>query len=170
MEESMIGLLSVGMGKVQYRHLDREERTALEAGLHAFLNRLPHRRDVVDFLFDFLTTSEWIMLSRRLRIARRLLAGKSHLEISQELHAGLATIQMVDRWLRKKFENYRRDIPPLLEKISREMEKKTQKKHPIPLDPLSLRSVRKRYPMHSLLFNLLLGDPQEYEVEGGAEW
>ena len=98
-------------------------------------------------LKNLLTTSELVMLGRRLQIARMLVAGFTFAHIQSKIHASPITIVSVDRWLEGKFRSYRRVLRPF--------------RHPSdkPIDPHSFRAIHRKYPGHALLLNLLLGDP-----------
>ncbi len=151
------------MSKIEYAKLPPEERLALSEELRASLLHLPQKSDIVGFLFDFLTQSEQVMLARRIRIAKHLLSGKTHHEIRAELRVGFDTIRLVHGWLEEKFTNYRAILPPLLEEQKGKSKTSGKHRYRIPLDPNSFRGLRKRYPAHFLLLNLLLGDPDVYE-------
>jgi len=151
------------MAKVNYRNLPQRKRAQMEAELMGMLRRLGMKEQCWQFLRDLITESEMVMLSRRLEVARWLLSGESSHHIAGQIGVGLTTVYGVDRWLQKKFKEYRSVLAPLFKETDEDVRKRFGKK--IPLDPLSLRALRKRYPAHSLLLNLLLGDPNEYELD-----
>lgn len=99
------------------------------------------------FLKELLTPSERIMLGRRIWIARLLLAGHTHAEIGEELEVGPNTIARVDKWLQKQMPGYRKAIAEL----EKEM-KHRQDKIEIARDPFSFKALKKKYPLHFLLF------------------
>lgn len=103
---------------------------------------------------DLLTESEQVMLVRRVAIAKNLIAGKTIQHICQELHVGITTVMSVERWLQEKFGEYRSALPPLYE----EMREKALARREPPIIPYTFRWMRRKYPMHFLLFNLLLDD------------
>lgn len=103
---------------------------------------------------DLLTESEQVMLVRRVAIAKNLIAGKTIQHICQELHVGITTVMSVERWLQAKFAEYRMALPPLYEEARERA--LAQKERPV--IPYTLRWMRRKYPMHFLLFNLLLDD------------
>ena len=117
------------------------------------LATMKKREDLVDFLDALLTQSEEVMLARRIRIAKLLLTGMSQLEIAQKLKVGLATVQTVDRSLRKNFSSYR----PVLSSLYEQVRKKKCEGKALTF-PESFTSLRKKYPLHFLLLNLLLED------------
>ncbi|MEK7136958.1 MAG: Trp family transcriptional regulator [Patescibacteria group bacterium] len=141
------------MAKVQHRQLKKSELEVLRQELFETLQKLGVKEKGREFLDDLLTESEKVMLARRIQIAKRLLLGEAFEEIARSLHVGMATIQAVDRWLQRKFDRYRSDLPPLM---------KTKRRVPIGhLDPHSMRGIRARYPVHFGIINFLLGDPRE---------
>lgn len=144
------------MGKVQHRQLTKNEWEALRRTLRAALRRVGVKKEGEDLLFDLLTKSEVIMLARRILIAQHLLKGKSFEEISYELHVGFPTIQTVDHWLDGRLPFYRRVL-------REEFVEEQRKGKKLPIDPCSFRGLRARYPAYAGIFNLLFGDPHEYD-------
>lgn len=152
------------MAKVQRQFVSPHDWKAMEKELETCLLTLPKRKEIIGLLLDLLSESERIMIVRRLRIARRLLLGHSYLVIRRSLGVGLHTIQDVHRWLNRRFRDYRKILRPVLERAA-ERGAKERRIGTIPLDPLSFRAIRKKYPTQSLLFTMLLGDPDIYEEE-----
>lgn len=64
-------------------------------------------------LEDLLTSVEVKNLGKRLRIAKLLIAGKTHLEIVEHLHCGFATVAKVNMWLNQRGEGFKRIIAKL---------------------------------------------------------
>ena len=149
------------MGKIEYMKIKKAERDEMDKKLSSTLLELPKKEDVTKLVMGMLTPSERIMFSRRIQIAQHLLVGRSHYKIRDTLGVGFDTIQMVHEWLEDHFEDYKSTLPPLIKKKT----KKNKRRYLIPPDPYSLRDLRSRYPGHFGLLNLLLGDPEVYEVE-----
>jgi len=63
--------------------------------------------EAVDLLTDLLTPSETIMLAKRIRIAKLLIAGKSYETIGQSLQVSQSTIAKVASWLAESGEGFR---------------------------------------------------------------
>ena len=63
--------------------------------------------EVVDFLKDIFTKQEIEMISKRLKIARLLLGGKTYGEIISELKVSSGTVSRVNVWLKVSGEGYR---------------------------------------------------------------
>ncbi len=112
------------------------------------------KRGQPSLLADLLTESEQVMLVRRVAIAKNLIAGKTIHRICQELHVGITTVTSVERWLQEKFTEYRTALPPLYEEARALALARKER----PIIPYTFRWMRRKYPMHFLLLNLLLDD------------
>jgi uncharacterized protein YerC len=99
------------------------------------------------FLKELLTPSERIMLGRRIWIARLLLSGYTHAEIGEQLEVGPNTIAKVDKWLKQQLPGYREAVKGIDTEL-----KKRQEKQSFPTNPFTFRQLKKKYPMHFLLF------------------
>lgn len=64
-------------------------------------------KEVVSFLKDIFTKQEIEMISKRLKIARLLLEGKTYEEIRKDLKVSNGTISRVNVWLKISGEGYR---------------------------------------------------------------
>lgn len=73
----------------------------LEQELQRLLMRMGKGEDLAFFVHHMLTKSESIMLGRRIRIAKRLLAGRNTSQIRSEFNVGLATISSVESWVQR---------------------------------------------------------------------
>lgn len=152
------------MGKLECAKIPKAERQELERELLETLTKFGLTAQGKEFVHDLLMDSEVVMLARRLRIARRLLQGHSYRRIARDLRVGIDTIEKIHEWLDAKCEDYRRVLPPLLKKGPKKLHKIR-----VPIEPFSFRELRKRYPAHMLLFNLLLGDPRSAWAEEDGE-
>ena len=105
-------------------------------------------RDAVKlFLRDLLTPSERIMLGRRIWIARLLIGGETPTDIGRRLKVGINTVARVERWLHDQFLGYEQ----VIEKLEKEMDKRAVRRE-IRQDPFSYAALKKKYPLHFLLF------------------
>jgi uncharacterized protein YerC len=105
-------------------------------------------RDAVkQFLKDLLTHSERIMLGRRIWIARLLMQGVPYEVIAQKLRVGMGTIHRVDRWLHDQFPGFEKAIHGLEEEFDRRARKKEAR-----TNPFSYAALKRKYPLHFLLF------------------
>ncbi len=147
----MTGLRIHGSGKVSPRKLGHRERVELTDELLTTLRAIMRLKNP-SLLLNLLTASEHIMLARRIQTAKRLLAGNTFVEIRSDLGVGQATVEVVERLLKEHFPEYRATLPDLY----KELRQKARKAKPI--EPYSFRWLRRKYPLHFLLFNLLLDD------------
>lgn len=108
------------------------------------------RDEVKNFFKDLLSESEAIMLSRRIMIAKCLLEGMTYEEIRVRMKAGYDNIAKIHNWLVSGFGGYEKAI----KEFNKALERRGFDK--IPPKPLSFEWLRKKYPLHFLLFNLLL--------------
>ena len=105
-------------------------------------------RDAIKlFLRDLLTPSERVMLGRRIWIARLLLSGEKHITIAQKLRVGLSTIWRVERWLDDQYLGYEKALKGLEKEMDRRAIWREIKEH-----PFSYAALKKKYPLHFLLF------------------
>lgn len=94
------------MARISTSALTSKERQELERELLRAVSSL-RKEDVLPFLRDLLTPGEILMLGRRIRIARALLAGKTYEAIANSEDVSYSTIQLVDRAIQHGLEGYR---------------------------------------------------------------
>jgi uncharacterized protein YerC len=140
------------MVRVKPSSLLGDERKEYLDILWTSISNLNGRDSVKNFFKDLLSESESIMLGRRLAIAKDLLEGQTYEEIREKREVGLTTIGSVQNWLTSGFAGYEK----ALIKYSRELNrrKKIQASKNLQHDYFSFSSLKKRYPMHFLLFNM----------------
>ncbi len=97
------------------------------------------------FLRDLLTPGELIMIMHRIEIAKMLLIGFSYMDIRKKLRVGFNTIGTVNRWLYSGFGGYMNEFK----------ETKNQKQRRKILPTNEWQRIKKKYPAHFLIFNLL---------------
>ena len=108
--------------------------------------------EIRNFFKDLLSESEAFMLARRLLIARYLASGRNYDEIQEELHTSPTTIASVHAWFDGGFGGYAQGVAKLRKELERQT-KLTEKKEEA-RDPFSLEHLKKKYPLHFLLFNV----------------
>jgi len=135
-------------GRVKYQNLTELEKKKFLGDLYDMIALLKNREEVKQFFKDLLTLSETVMVSRRLQIAKMLLEGYAYREIQTKIKVGFATIVSVERWLNQGFGGYRAII-----KRHKKQDRKFGEYEPAP--PFSLNHLRKKYPLHFLLYNLV---------------
>jgi uncharacterized protein YerC len=89
------------MSKVRVFDVNPNERYALVGEVLDSVTQLRNKNDVIDFLIGLLTPSEMLMVARRVHIARRILEGKTYIEICEEMGVGNGTIRGVEKWMRR---------------------------------------------------------------------
>ncbi|PID52213.1 MAG: hypothetical protein CR972_02935 [Candidatus Moraniibacteriota bacterium] len=85
------------MARLQLKDLTEKERKQMVGEFFDAISDLKRKDDVTTFLVDLLSSSELLMVSRRVQIAKMLLKEKSYREISQKLHVSETTISAVAR-------------------------------------------------------------------------
>jgi TrpR-related protein YerC/YecD len=138
-------------GRVKYQSLTELEKKKFLGELYDMIALLKNREEVKQFFKDLLTLSEVVMISRRLQIAKMLLEGFTYREVQKKLKVGVPTIVSVERWLNQGFGGYRSII-----QRHKKQERKLKDYEPAP--PFSMKHLRKKYPLHFLLYNLAKKD------------
>jgi len=140
------------MSKVDPRKINIDAKKKYLDLLWSSIAKLETREEVEIFFKDLLSESEALMLSRRIEIARRLLNGESYDSIARELKVGMDTINRVQRWLIAGSGGYKKAI----EKISKETKRDFNGSEGGDAGvPYSFDWIRRKYPLHFLLFNLI---------------
>lgn len=140
------------MARVNMKSIDANAKMKYLDLLWTSIAQLESKEETKHFFKDLLSESEAIMLARRIEIAKRLLQGESYDNIIKELRVGKDTVGRVQRWLVSGFGGY--------EKAIKGFENETQKRFKTikpceDSEPYSFGWIRKKYPLHFLLFNLL---------------
>ncbi|TSC57224.1 MAG: TrpR-like protein YerC/YecD [Parcubacteria group bacterium Greene0416_79] len=108
--------------------------------------------EINNFFKDLLSETEAVMLARRLKIAKLITHGYDYDEIAKIMHASSATIASVHSWLDGGFGGYRESVRKLETELKRQAA--VQEKREKLRDPFSFESLKKKYPLHFLLFNV----------------
>ncbi len=93
--------------------LSQKQQFQLLSDLLISFQMMHNPQDVALFVQDLFTAAEIKFLSKRLRIAKLLLSGRSYVEIEKELHTSHGTVAKVGAWLKEKGEGFRRIIAKL---------------------------------------------------------
>ena len=139
------------VARVKYNSLSENEKKKYLGEFYTMMSMLSTREEVKTFLKDILTLSEVTMISRRLQIAKMLLAGNTYAEVKDKLNVGNSTITSVDKWLNEGFGGYK----AVLKKYDKINKKEIQKKIEDDMSDISFKNLKKRYPGHFLLLKLL---------------
>lgn len=126
---------------------EREKIQTLDA-LYTATASLRGRDAMKLFLRDLLTESERVMLGRRILIAHMLIEGRERDSIMEELKVGPDTVQRVQRWLSDSLPGFENAIKGL----RKELDKRELKRLYAKAEPFSYAWMKKRYPLHFLLF------------------
>lgn len=140
--------------KVKPRKLQEDDKQKYIEALDAFYTTIAELRDrseVKKFLKQLLTESERLMLGRRILIAQLLLRDVYYEKIVEELGVGMDTIMRVHNWLLNEEEGIEKTVRKLEGAIQSRRKIKSEK---VPTDPFSFEGIKRRYPIHSLLFNI----------------
>jgi TrpR-related protein YerC/YecD len=138
-------------GKVRYNQLSEFEKKKYLGEFYSMVSLLKSRDEVKEFFKDLLTLSEVVMISRRLQAAAMLLEGFTYEEISEKMKMGVTTVGQVEKWLNNGFGGYK--------KVIRRYKKgKIERTEKLPAPPFSWRHIKRKYPLHFLLLNLLEKD------------
>lgn len=139
------------MAKVNPRKISDHDRMQYLDLLWTSIAELKSRQEVKNFFKDLLSEGESIMLARRIMIAKYLLEDKSYDKISELIGAGKATIAAVHNWLVSGFKGYENAVKKFNVAINKRLPAAREK----PSMPHSFSWLRKKYPLHFLLFNIL---------------
>ncbi len=140
------------MGRFSLNSLPKEKRIQMIAEFYDTIDSLKNREEIRLFFKNLLTPDEIAMLMRRIEIASLLLVGFTYEQITQLLGVGRGKTINVQKTLAKGGEGYKIVVKRLLERRKKKIKKlkkieKTQRS--------VFESLKKRYPLHFLLFNLI---------------
>lgn len=144
------------MSRKRLSKINPKERYRILDEFWTMVALLDTKGEVKSFFKDLLSATESVMLARRIQIAKLLLSGMGYDEIQNRLGAGPTTIASVHRWLQGGFGGYVSAIPKLEKEMARR--DKVLERHQEESVPLSSAWMRKKYPLHYLLVNMLRGD------------
>jgi uncharacterized protein YerC len=84
------------------KNLSKQQLLTVSQQFHTLIADLRSPRQVETFFKDFLSTTEYLVMVKRLAIAQALISGKSYEEIKRDLKVSSATISGVSEILPKK--------------------------------------------------------------------
>lgn len=96
--------------------LTEDERTDLLRDLINAFSSLKSPTEAALFVQDLLTEKEVTNISKRLRVAKLFLEGKTYREIEKELHTSHGTVAKIGTWLAQRGNGFRMIIKRLPEK------------------------------------------------------
>ncbi len=134
--------------KKKLDQLTKQEQVETLDMLYTAAGAVKGRESTKAFLKELLTPSERIMLGRRIWIARLLLSGHTQQDICELLKVGPNTVVKVEKWLKKQMPGYREAIKGLEKELQNR-----QDKIEITQNPFTFKALKKKYPLHFLLFS-----------------
>lgn len=144
------------MSRKRISKINPKERHRILDEFWTMIALLETKDEVKSFFKDLLSATESVMLARRIQIAKLLLSDMSYDAVQKRLGAAPNTIASVHKWLQGGFGGYASAIPKLEREIVRR--EKVAEKQQEESVPLSSAWMRKKYPLHYLLVNMLRGD------------
>jgi TrpR-related protein YerC/YecD len=133
------------MAKRKIYEVDQKQRERMMNDFFEIVSKMKTKKDAENFFKDILTPSETLMLTRRIEIAKMLLAGFSYADIKKSLKVGDNTINYVNRWLFSGFGGYLKEL----------QESKNRKEAEKQLPTNEWERIKKKYPAHFLIFNMI---------------
>lgn len=131
----------------------RNERDLALKALNSAAGQFGGEKAVSNFIDKVLTDGERIDIGRRIAVARMILEGNTYFEIHSKLSISPNTFRNIRQWVHEELPNYN-DVLESNRKLSEKRALKKQKKSFHRTQPFSFQDLKKRYPMHFLLFNL----------------
>ena len=89
------------MPKVKVHTVDARERYRIIGELFEVITNLRTKQEVINFLVGLLTSSEALMIARRLQIAKMLINEEGYDIIKKKLRVSHQTIASVEKWLQR---------------------------------------------------------------------
>lgn len=136
------------MAKIKPKSVPNKKLYELLDEFYSIVTLLETKEEVKNFFKDLLSSSEALMLARRIQIAKLLVAGGSYDAVREATGAGYATIGNVQRWLDAGFGGYIKALENLNDKI-RHGEAQYAKSFNNPWD-----GIKKKYPVHFAISNM----------------
>jgi len=133
------------MAKKRFYEIDSVFRAKILGNFYEIVSKVKNKKDAEKFLKDLLTPSESIMIGYRIEIAKMLLKGFGYNDIQKKLKVSASTINNVNRWLYNGFGGYTKEL--------KKADSQKERKNIIPTNEWD--AIKKKYPAHFWIFNLL---------------
>ncbi len=137
--------LSKKMSKKKFHEIEPKIRAQLLGNFYQIISQIKNKENAQKFLKDLLTPGESIMIAYRIEIAKMLLEGFGYDDIKKKLKVGSSTVNNVNKWLYSGFGGYMEEL--------KKAESQKKRKKVIPTN--EWEAIKKKYPAHFLIFNLL---------------
>ena len=140
------------MPRAKPQRIPFREREELLREFWTTIALLENVDEIRSFFKDLLSETEAVMLARRLKIAKLIFQGESYDDIHRTMNASPGTIASVHAWLDGGFGGYIEGLKKLETELKRQsaIQHKKEKLR----DPFSFERLKKKYPLHFLLFNM----------------
>ena len=135
------------MSKKKFYEIKPSFRRELLGNFYKIISEIKDERDAKNFLKDLLTPGESIMVAYRIEIAKMLLEGFGYEDIQEKLKVSAGTINNVNKWLCSGFGGYMKEL--------KKAKNQRQRRRVVPTTEWG--RLKKKYPAHFLVFNLLDG-------------
>ena len=132
------------MAKVKVYSIPKEERYQMVGEFFDIVAQLKTKQEVIDFFIGVLTSSESLMIARRIQIAKLLAKDESYKKVREEMNVSPRTIQNVYHWLNERDEAYKKLMLKYLKKSKKN--KRQIRYYESELD---------KYPQHRLMKKIL---------------
>jgi uncharacterized protein YerC len=129
----------------RFYDIEPQKRKRMLKEFCGMISRIETEKNAEKFLRDLLTPGEIIMIMNRIEIAKMLLVGFPYADIKKKLKVGFNTIGNVNRWLYSGFGGYMNEL--------KEAKNQEQRRKILPTN--EWEAMKKKYPAHFLIFNLL---------------
>jgi TrpR-related protein YerC/YecD len=129
----------------KFHEIGPNKRQGMLNDFYQMISEIKDKKDAKNFFKDLLTPGETIMIVYRIEIAKMLLQGFSYEDIQKKLKVGTSTVNNVNKWLYSGFGGYMKEIKKA----------KNQKDRYTSLPKNEWEAMKKKYPAHFLIFNLL---------------
>jgi uncharacterized protein YerC len=131
------------MVKLKICDLNEYEIKKYLGDLYKSLAVITDPEEMKDFLGSLLSSSEKVMLARRIQVGNELMVNKTYSEIMDKLHVGTSTIMFVERALTRMFYHRKK----------RKNQVKTSRKTSGGIrESFTWEELKNNYPAHFLLF------------------
>jgi uncharacterized protein YerC len=133
------------MSKIKISNMSKGDIIKYLGNLYKALAAIDSSEEMKFFFGSLISSSEKVMLARRLQIAEKLLSGQTHLKIMTDLGVGNSTIMFVEKALTRMFYKKKNGLAKL----------KQGSKESYYNEPMTWDEIKNKYPAHFILFGQL---------------
>lgn len=143
------------MAKIKYHQLSELQKAKYLNDFYKVLCLLKSPNEIKKFFNGLLTSTELVMICRRIQVAEMLAHGATYQMIKGRVGVANATVRYVNHWFNNNFDDYQKILKQFKEI---KQEKVKNKESWISFELMyDIRSVARRYPADFALFNMLMG-------------